>query len=157
VSTTYLLLKSLHILGAILFVGNIIVTAWWKAMAVRTRNPVVIAFAQRQVTLTDYVFTAGGVALLLTAGIANAVLHGMDYLSVRWLAWGYWLLIVSGVLWVFVLIPVQVKQARLARQFAHGGAIPASYWRLERVWMAAGALATLIPLAAIYWMVFKPV
>jgi uncharacterized membrane protein len=42
---TYLLLKSLHILGVVLFLGNIIITGWWKAMADRTRNPVVIAFA----------------------------------------------------------------------------------------------------------------
>lgn len=49
----YLLIKSLHLLGVILFVGNIIVTGWWKVMADRTGNPAIIAFAQRQVTLTD--------------------------------------------------------------------------------------------------------
>ena len=108
---TYLWLKTLHILGAILFLGNIIVTGWWKVMADRTRNPVVVAFAQRQVTLTDYVFTAGGAALLFAAGIANAVIHGMDYKSIRWLAWGYWLFIASGVLWVTILIPVQIRLA----------------------------------------------
>ncbi|NBX00290.1 MAG: DUF2269 family protein, partial [Methylophilaceae bacterium] len=57
---TYLLLKSLHILGIILLMGNIIVTAWWKFMADKTKDPSVIAFAQRQVTLTDFVFTAPG-------------------------------------------------------------------------------------------------
>jgi len=36
------------------FLGNIIVTGWWKLMADRTRDPRVIAFAQRQVTTTDY-------------------------------------------------------------------------------------------------------
>ena len=104
---TYLLLKSLHILGVVLFLGNIIVTGWWKFMADRTRNPTIVAFAQRQVTLTDYVFTLGGVLLVLGTGLGNAILHDMDYLSIKWLAWGYWLFMVSGVIWVTVRIPRQ--------------------------------------------------
>ncbi|HEV7802753.1 MAG TPA: DUF2269 family protein [Burkholderiales bacterium] len=155
-SETYPALKSLHILGAVIFLGNIIVTGWWKVMADRTRNPAVIAFPQRQVTLTDYVFTAGGAALLFGAGMANAVIQGMDYRHIRWLAWGYWLFLISGVLWVTILIPVQIRQAKLARRFAAGGAIPAVYWTLGKVWIVVGTLATVLPLANIYWMVFKP-
>jgi uncharacterized membrane protein len=64
-------------LGAVIFLGNIIVTGWWKVMADRTSNPFVIALAQRQVTLTDFVFTAGGAAL--ATGTGNAVLYRMDY------------------------------------------------------------------------------
>lgn len=153
---TYLLLKTLHIFGVVIFLGNIIVTAWWKVMADRTRDATVIAFAQRQVTLTDFVFTGAGAALVLGTGIGNAVLHGLDYKSVRWLAWGYWLFIASGVLWVAVLIPVQVRQARLARAFAGGGPIPPLYWTLGRVWLGVGLVATVLPLANLYWMVFKP-
>jgi hypothetical protein len=29
----YLFLKNLHLIGVVIFVGNILVTAWWKAMA----------------------------------------------------------------------------------------------------------------------------
>jgi len=152
----YLLLKSLHILGAVLFLGNIIVTGWWKAMADRTRNPVVVAFAQRQVTLTDCFFTAGGVVLILATGIGNAVLQDMEYLSVRWLAWGFWLFTISGLIWALILIPVQIKQAEMAKQFANGGTIPESYWRLARIWNTFGVLATVLPLVNVYWMVFKP-
>lgn len=153
----YLLLKSLHIFGAVIFLGNIIVTGWWKVMADRTRDPNIIAFAQRQVTLTDYVFTAGGAVLVLGTGLGNAVIHGMDYLTIHWMAWGYWLFIISGGIWAAILIPIQVIQARTARQFQKTGIIPENYWVLERIWMVFGTLATVIPLANIYWMVFKPV
>ncbi|GEM_PF-2473407 len=105
----------------ILFLGNIIVTGGGKVMADRTRNPAVIAFAQHQVTLTDYLFTAGGAALVLATGVGSAVLRGMDYLAIRWLAWGFWLFTESGVLWAVEPIPVQIKQARLARGFRPGG------------------------------------
>ena len=48
----------------------------------------------------------------------------------RWLAWGMGLFIPSGVIWVAILIPVQILQARMARRFAAGGVIPARYWLL---------------------------
>lgn len=152
----YLILKTMHILGVILFLGNIIVTAWWKLMADRHGDPIVVAFAQRQVTLTDFVFTAGGGALLLLGGLGNALWYGMDYLHTPWMAWGLVLFSASGVIWVTVLIPVQIKQARLARTFAKGGLIPAEYRRLGRIWNGFGLLATVLPLAAVYLMVFKP-
>ncbi len=153
---TYLLLKSLHILGAVVFLGNIIVTGWWKAMADRTRNPVIIAFAQRQVTPTDFVFTAGGAALVLATGLGGAALHGLDYMSIRWLSWGYGLFILSGLLWVTILIPAQITQSKRARRFAGGDDIPEIYWKLGRIWIVVGLLATIIPAINIYWMVFKP-
>lgn len=154
---TYLWLKSLHLLGVVLFLGNIIVTGWWKAMADRTKNPVIIAFAQHQVSLTDWVFTAVGVALILAGGLGNALLHNMDYLHTYWMAWGTWLFIASGLIWAFVLIPIQIAQAKMAMQFAGGGKIPEQYWKLGHLWIIFGTLATLLPMVNLYWMVFKPV
>ncbi len=153
---TYLLLKALHILGAVLFLGNIIVTGWWKVMADRTKDPRVVAFAQRQVTLTDFVLTAGGAALLLATGLGNALLHGLDYRQIHWLVWGTGLFVASGVIWVAILIPIQVAQHRMVRAFADGGKIPRRYWSLGRAWIVFGTLATVLPLLNLYWMVFKP-
>ena len=55
-----------------------------------------------------------------------------------------------------VLIPVQVRQARMAKTFADSSEIPEAYWRLSSIWYLFGTLATLLPLVNIYWMVFKP-
>lgn len=148
--------KALHLFGAVIFLGNIIVTGWWKAQADRTRQPVVIAFAQRQVTLTDWMFTFGGALLAVAAGYADALSRGLP-LDAPWLVWGQGLFLVSGLLWIGILMPVQVRQARLARGFAAGGPIPDAYWRLNRVAVATGITATLLPLANLYFMVFKPV
>ncbi len=153
---SYLWLKALHLLGVMLFMGNIIVTGWWKFMADRTRNPQVIAFAQHQVTLTDYVFTAGGATILFAAGWGNAALHGMDVMQINWLSWGLWLFSASGVIWVAVLIPTQIRQERMAAKFSVSGGIPQEYWRLCRRWNIWGSIATLLPLMNLYWMVLKP-
>jgi uncharacterized membrane protein len=152
---TYLALKSLHLLGAVLFLGNIIVTALWKEYADRTRNPAVVAAAQRLVTITDFVFTAPGAALLLVTGLLMASASGAAQ-PMPWLSLGVGLFIASGVIWVAVLIPVQVLQARIARNFAGGSEIPARYWRLSRLWIGFGLIATVLPLANLYVMVAKP-
>ena len=83
---TYLALKSLHILGVVLFVGNIIVTGWWKVQADRTRHPAIVAFAQRQVTMTDWLFTFGGSTLVVVGAYANVYLHDLP-LDAPWLVW----------------------------------------------------------------------
>jgi uncharacterized membrane protein len=153
---TYPLLKSLHILGVILLMGNIIVTAWWKLMADKTKDPSVIAFAQRQVILTDLVFTAPGALLAVTAGDSMAYGFMANTWDIQWLTWGRSLFIASGIIWITVLIPTQIKQARLARNFAQGKAIPDEYWKLSKHWNIFGAIAVLLPLVNIYWMVFKP-
>ncbi len=150
----YTAFKIVHMLGIVLFLGNIIVTGVWKVMADRTGNPAVIAFAQRLVTLTDWVFTAGGVALVLTGGFGMAA-AGYDLYS-GWLFLGISLFTVSGIIWAVVLVPVQIRQARLAAAFERGGEIPPVYWRLNRHWYFWGILATVIPLANLYVMVAKP-
>lgn len=149
-----LALKSLHLLGVVLFVGNIVVTGWWKVAADRTRNPVVVAFAQRQVILTDWVFTLGGAVLLGVGGVVNALRAGLP-LTAGWTGLGHGLFLASGLVWGAILIPVQMRQHRMARGFSGGGDIPACYWRLGRVWLFWGAVATLLPLAAIPVMVWK--
>ena len=152
----YLLFKLLHILGIVLFLGNIIITGWWKVMADKTKHPLIIAFAQRQVTLTDFVFTAGGAGLVLVTGLINAMSLNSDYLSINWISWGYWMFIISGLIWALILIPVQIKQARMAKLFEEGKEIPELYWKLGRIWIFFGITATLIPLANLYFMVYKP-
>jgi uncharacterized membrane protein len=153
---SYAAFKIIHLLGVALFLGNIIVTGVWKYYADRTKCPRVIGFAQRLVTLTDWAFTLGGVILILIGGYGMARLAGYDLLERSWLLLGQGVFIASGVIWCVVLIPIQVWQARLARRFENGGAIPDVYWRLSRHWLVWGAVAILIPLANLYVMIVKP-
>lgn len=151
---TYLALKSVHLLGVVLSVGNIVVTGWWKVAADRTRDPAIVAFAQRQVTATDWVFTLGGMVLVAVGGIGNAWLADLP-LTTGWTGVGNGLFLLSGVVWVAILIPVQMRQHRMALGFADGGPIPPHYWRLCRQWIFWGTVATLLPLAVIPVMVWK--
>jgi uncharacterized membrane protein len=42
----YALFKTIHIVGVIILLGNVTVTAFWKALAERTSNVELIAHAQ---------------------------------------------------------------------------------------------------------------
>jgi uncharacterized membrane protein len=154
-NNTYLILKLLHVFGVILFLGNIILTAWWKLMANRTKNPLIIAFAQHQVTLTDRILMNGSVVLIFVTGALSVVAQEMDW-NIRWLVWSTGLFMLSGVIWGFLVIPIRNKLAKMAREFSKDSVIPESYWRLERIWMVFGILATLPLLMILYLMVFKP-
>lgn len=153
---TYILAKTLHILGAVIFLGNILVTGVWKALADRTRNPAVVAHAQRLVTITDFLFTGPGAALVFVTGWFFLADNFGAVGDVYWMSWGLWLFLVSGVLWVAILIPVQIMQARMAREFATKDEIPAKYWKLSRVWEIVGTIAVVLPFSVLYYMVFKP-
>ena len=154
---TYLILKTIHIIGAVLFLGNIIITGWWKIMANRTRNPIIIAFAQRQVTLTDFVFTAGGSTLLFAAGIANIIIYDIPIMTTMWIAWALALFTLSGIIWVAILIPIQIKQAREAKTFTAETVISDAYWRREMIWYILGLAAIVLPLMSLVFMVLKPI
>lgn len=148
-------LKAIHLLGAVLLLGNIIVTAFWKTLAERSGRLAVIRFAVRATNLADLVFTLGGIVLLAGAGHAMAPAYGGVGGSF-WLSATYALFAATGLLWLAVLVPVQWKQARLLAPLADDAEVPAAYRRLALVWTVAGTLATLMPLAAAWLMVARP-
>ncbi|MEZ5670899.1 MAG: DUF2269 family protein [Thiotrichaceae bacterium] len=83
-------------------------------------------------------------------------LQKLDFYHTSWLLWGVGLFALSGILWLFLLIPLQQKLARLRRTFTVGASIPARYWTLERQWLIIGIIATILPLLTMFLMVFKP-
>jgi Predicted integral membrane protein (DUF2269) len=65
--------------------------------------------------VTDFIFTAGGVVLILIGAYGMVWTGGLDPVHTTWLLWGQGLFIASGLIWVAILIPIQIRQARMAR------------------------------------------
>jgi uncharacterized membrane protein len=153
----YSVFKWMHILGVIILLGNVTVTAVWKVFADRTANPTVIAFAQRLVTITDWSLTLLGIALLMIGGFGALAITGMNPFATGWLRIGEALFVLSGGIWACILLPTQVRQARAARAFASDGIVTEPYRRDARRWILWGIIAT-VPLVVATWvMVVKPV
>lgn len=150
----YDVFKLLHVLGVVLLLGNVTVTSIWKLYADRTRDPVVVAFAQRLVTITDWFFTVWGIVLLIVGGYGAAWIAGLDVLRDGWILWSEVMFALAGAIWLLVLVPIQLRQARLARGFSRGGAVPEEYRRLSQSWIAWGLIATL-PLVVATWLMVR--
>ena len=77
-------------------------------------------------------------------------------LTLYWLLASQLLFLVAGLIWLFLLVPIQVRQARLARSFA-GSDVGDEYRKLSRQWLMWGLISTLPLLAATWLMLAKPV
>jgi uncharacterized membrane protein len=152
----YDVLKMLHLLGVVVLIGNVTVTSFWKVFADRSGDPRIIAHAQYLVTVTDWFFTLSGIVLIVGGGFGAAYVAGMPPFAVGWLADSEALFLVSGMIWLFMLVPIQIRQARQTRAFAEGGPIPDAYWRNSRRWLIWGIVATVPLISALYLMVAKP-
>jgi uncharacterized membrane protein len=136
-----------------LFLGNVIVSGVWALLAERTRNHAIIQFSNRMVLITDAIFTlCGALGVVWTGhGMAQHLGGGASH---PWIQWSYGLLSFSGLIWLLVLVPIQLKQRTLLRASTTVGE---EYWRLSRIWQVAGAIATVLPLPIVYFMVTKAV
>jgi uncharacterized membrane protein len=144
--------KWLHILGAVLFLGNIIVTGVWMYLAERSGNEPSIRFAAVTVNWADVFFTAPGVILLLGNGILLSQTWGGLY-QATWIKVALILFTISGVVWVAALIPTQ---DRLARWAEISGPLPVAFFSALHRWYFWGIVATLLPLGSMILMVVKP-
>ena len=144
-------LKLIHLVCACLFLGNVIVSGVWALLAERTRNHAIIQFSNRMVLITDLAFTLlGSLGVVWTGhGMAENFVGGEGH---PWIQWSYGLLAFSGLIWLFVLVPIQLKQRALLR---NTDTVCEDYWRLSRIWQIAGAFATVLPLPIVYFMVTK--
>lgn len=154
--TAFNVFKFAHIIGVILLLGNITVTAVWKVFADRTRDASIIAFGQRMVTGTDFGLTVPGIVLTMVGGYGAMIEAQYDFPGPFWLLWSQISFVAAGIIWLGVLIPIQVKQARMAKQFGGATEVPGEYRRLARQWLAWGLIATVPLVSALYLMIYKP-
>ena len=155
--TGYYTLLFVHYTGVILLVGNITVTAVWKVFANRTGDARIIAFGQRLVTGTDFGLTIPGIVLTMAGGYGAAILMGYPLFEDFWLIASQALFVLAGLIWLGILVPIQIKQARIARGFENGGEVPVEYRALSRRWITWGLISTVPMVAALWLMVAKPV
>lgn len=151
----YEIAKFLHLTGVAMLMGNITVTAIWKFFADRDGRPEVLAFAQKLVTYTDWSMTLWGALLIMGGGYFMVVWAGFP-ITQGWLLWSQILFVAAGLIWLLLIVPIQIKQARLARAFASEG-VGEEYRALSKRWLLWGLVSTLPLLIATWLMVAKPV
>jgi uncharacterized membrane protein len=153
----YLLLKLLHIVSVIAFLGNITTGLFWHAHAARSRDPKLLEFTMDGIIRSDRWFTMPGVIGVLATGVLAAASAGLPLLRTGWILWTLILFGVSGLAFMFFVAPLQ-KQLRA---FAAAGQLSGTfdfdaYRKLALRWELWGTVALLTPLAGLVLMVLKP-
>ena len=147
----------LHIAGAVIFLGNIIVTGAWMLMAERTRIPGVMHFSAKAVIRADFLFTLPGVLLVLVNGLVMAYARwGGAFRGFDWISIAVALFALSGVIWVGLLLRLQHQMVVLSEHPDEAGSLPPQFYSALHQWYFWGLVATLLPLASLYLMVAKP-
>ena len=147
---------AIHILASVIFLGNLITTAFWKVRADRSGNLENMAMTSRAVLLADYVFTGPGIAALLVTGILLAGLSGWERFQEPWLGISLMLLLVTAFIWAGVLIPLQLRMVRLSQEGLVAGSLDPAYIRTSKRWSMFGGIATLLPIVILFLMVLRP-
>jgi uncharacterized membrane protein len=152
----YLLLKSLHIISVVLFLGNIITGVFWKAHADRSGDLRARAQALDGIIASDRWFTMPGVFAIIITGVSIALLAHIPILGTPWILWSIVLFTVSGAAFGAFVGPLQKKLLSTVRAGIEGHWDPAAYESLSHRWMIWGAVSTGAPLLAVFLMVLKP-
>jgi uncharacterized membrane protein len=153
--TPYLILKTLHIIGATVLLGTGAGIAFFMLMAHRTRDPRVVAHTAGVVVVADTLFTATAVVLQPVTGGGLAMMAGYPVFS-GWVGLSLALYVLVGVFWLPV-VWMQLRMRDLARQaVAENAALPPAYFQLWRLWFAFGFPAFGAVLLIIWLMTNKP-
>ncbi|WP_134685707.1 DUF2269 family protein [Brevibacillus migulae] len=144
-----------HLLGVVLFLGNIITAAFWKVRADLQKDPAMIHRTVKNVMLADYVFTLPGLVLITVSGIVMAIKANLPMSGLNWLTLSLLLFAISGAIWLAVLLPLQRAMIRHSAQSMLSGKPSSAYERASRHWAIYGIAATLLPVIILYCMVTK--
>jgi len=145
----YHILKTAHVTGAVLLLGNVTVTGFWALVLWRARDTVPFRPVARAIMRADYVFTLVGGTLLTMSGILMTLKQGLSITGTPWLLKGVVALAVSVVLWAVALLPDQWRMERVA-QDDHAG-----LRRLFLRWSVLGWASTALLFYGLWAMVSK--
>jgi len=148
----YAIFKLFHILFTVIFLGNIIIAVFWKRHGDKTENPQIIAHIMDGIIKADRRFTVPGVAGLTICGFGAQGMGGYPIMS-TWIFWSIILLILSGIMYMAVVVPAQKKMLAIAQAPDFN---KEEYDRLSKKWELWGSLATITPIIAVVLMVVKP-
>ena len=152
----FLILKTLHILSAVVLLGTGFGTAFHLWATHLRGDPRAIAVAARNTVLADWLFTATSGVVQPVTGVTLAFAGGYDLRS-SWLVAAYVLYAIAGLCWLKVVL-LQLRIVRIAAACVKENApLPPAYFQAMRLWFALGWPAFLGLIAVVWLMVAQPV
>jgi uncharacterized membrane protein len=148
--------RFLHILGAVMFLGNIITGAMWMIVTDVTGSPSMFRFSIRAINIADLIFTGPGVTLLVLNGAFMAT-NWNGLWSAPWLKWSLILFILIGVLWSSILVPLQIKFENTCedKDVFMSLYVTCAFRKLLVAYFVVGSITIILALVILFLMVSK--
>jgi uncharacterized membrane protein len=150
----YSLVKTIHILSAVILFGTGLGTAFffWSARHAEDAARLQVA---RTTVRADFLFTLPAAIVQPLSGAWLAWRGGFDWADL-WLVGGYALYLLAGLCWLPV-VWIQLRMATMLAEKVAGGAFDAArFERLWRTWFALGWPAFVGLILVFFLMVAKP-
>lgn len=149
-----LVLKTIHILGAVLFLGTGLGSAYYKLRAGLSKDVAVIAWCDREVVRADWLFTVPAGLTMPVTGLWLVDLYKLP-LHTSWVWQGLAGYAVAGITW----LPAAYLQVRMralsAAALRDGTPLPPAWHGMQRTWALLGVPSFSVTLAVVWMMVSK--
>ena len=149
----YLILKAIHLLAVVAFLGNIVTGLFWMKFARKTNNISILHHTAAGIIASDRLFTIPGVLIITAGGFAAAIYGGIPLLRTGWIFWPLILFSLSGLFFAFKVVPLQVrmrKHLETAEGFTWKG-----FDDLLKQWEFWGFMAVITPVISFFMMILK--
>lgn len=152
----YLILKAIHLLAVVAFLGNIITGLFWMRFARKTNDVRIIHHTAAGIIASDRLFTIPGVIIITAAGFSTALFAGLKLLSTGWIFWPIILFSLSGLFFAFKVAPLQGKMKKcLEAKTGEKENLIADFDSLLKQWEFWGFMAVITPIISFFMMILK--
>lgn len=154
----YLWTRWLHILGGVIFLGNVFLGAFWMIYTDVQKSPELFRFTIRGINATDIAFTAPGALLLMWNGFVLAHQNWGGIFQMNWLRLAFSLFMILGLLWALLLVPLQIYFEYVSENLTAFTEIyqSSAFRRRLGAYFILGSLAGVLTLTIFILMVLKP-
>lgn len=152
----YLLLKTIHLLAVVAFLGNITTGLFWMRYAVRTNDVKIIQHTALEIIKSDRLFTIPGVIIITAGGFFAAIYAGIPLLRTGWIFWPIILFTLSGVFFAYKVAPLQSKMKKhLESSIQNNNYQTENFIVLLKQWEVWAFLALATPVISFFKMILK--
>lgn len=151
---TYLFLKYLHIISAILLLGTGLGSAFYKWMADKSNNINHIAITNKNVVLADWIFTTPTVIFQPISGIWMASITDLP-LTTPWIMYSLVLYVIAGACWLPVVY-LQIQMQKMSHiALENNQKLPKFYNKYAKLWFFLGIPAFVAMVLVVMLMTLK--
>ena len=149
-----LVLKTIHVLGAVLFLGTGLGSAYYKFRAGASKDARVVAWCDAEVVRADWIFTVPAGLIMPVSGLWLVVIYRLP-LQTPWVWQGLLGYAIAGITWLPAAY-LQIRMRTLSKlAAAEERALPAEWYPMQRTWALLGLPSLTVTTAALWTMVTK--